>query len=134
MRLGGLALLAVAALAPGSSRARGDEHWEPFFMVPAGLISVDRNSLARDDDRVQLTFELWYEHPPSVHADRLDYLRSNVRLGCRTRTYTVLSERYYNMAGRQVAANLSPSPAQSPPKGSFASALISAHCPAAGEH
>jgi hypothetical protein len=128
MRLGGLVLLALAALAPASSRAGGDEHWEPFFMVPDGLITVDRNSVTRNDDRVQLTFELWYEHPPSVRDDKLDYMRSNVRLGCRGRTYVVLTERYYDMAGRQVVANLKPSPPQTPAKGSFASALISAHC------
>lgn len=123
-------LVAAAALAPGAVLARGDEHWEPFFMVPAGLISVDRNSVTRDDDRVQLTFELWYEHPAAGRDGKLDYLRSDIRLGCRSRTYMTLSERYYDMAGRQVAANLKPSSPHSPPRGTFESALISAHCPA----
>lgn len=125
-----IAGLVTALLAPGPVLAAGDEHWEPFFMVPAGLISVDRNSVTRDDERVQLTFELWYEHPAASKDGKLDYLRSSVRLGCRGRTYATLSERYYDMAGRQVAANLKSSPPTTPPKGTFESALISAHCPA----
>jgi hypothetical protein len=126
-----IALVVGAVMGPGAVRAAGDEHWEPFFMVPAGLISVDRNSVTRDDDRVQLTFELWYEHPAAVKDGKLDYLRSDIRLGCRGHTYTTLSERFYDMAGRQVAANLKPSPSRSPSRGTFESALISAHCPAA---
>lgn len=121
-------LAGLCALAAGSS-ALAVQAWTPFFMIKQGVIYVDRNSVEHDGGKVSVTTELWYETPPDMRGQKLNYVRSRLTANCADRTFVITDQRFYGMDGQMIGENATPSAPLPAVKGTFESAVMTAYCP-----
>lgn len=124
-----LAVAATALTAAGSASA---ESWFPFFVVPSGVVMIDRDSIVRRMGHVSARLESTFPQPQRIsRSGRIfSYTKTidQVDIDCGAEVYKNVSRDLYSSDGVQaVSINDADNPIVVRPK-SVQAALVTAYC------
>ena len=124
-----LAVTVTALAAAGAARA---ENWLPFFVVPSGVVMIDRDSIIKRAGHVSARLESTFPQPQRISRNGriLSYTKTidQVDVDCGAEVYKNISRDLYSGDGLQaVSINEADNPMIVPPN-SVQAALVKAYC------
>jgi hypothetical protein len=121
---------AAAILAPAGSASA--ENWAPFFVIPSGVVMIDRDSIERTGGHVSVRLESTSPGPQRISRNGriFDYLKTidRVDIDCKAEVYKNISRDLFSGDGLEaLSINEADNPLMVRPN-SVQAAVVKAFC------
>jgi len=126
------AALVIGAAALAAAGGASAENWIPFFVIPAGTVLLDHDSVSRRPGHVSARLESTFPQPQQIRRNGLvfTYVKAidSVDVDCSARVYMNITRNLYTDSGlMQLSLNEQDNPILVLP-GTAQAALITAFC------